>query len=36
MHEIPNASRYYAGQPDERARCIGIYSSWLQAHGLGD
>jgi pimeloyl-ACP methyl ester carboxylesterase len=36
MHEIPNASHYYTGQPDELARCIGIYSSWLQAHGLGD
>jgi pimeloyl-ACP methyl ester carboxylesterase len=36
MHEIPNASHYYTGQPDEMARCIGIYSKWLQAHGLGD
>lgn len=34
MHEIPGATHYYSGQPEELARCVSIYSAWLAEHHL--
>jgi pimeloyl-ACP methyl ester carboxylesterase len=34
LHEIPDATHYYMGQPAELARSIGFYSNWLRDHGL--
>jgi pimeloyl-ACP methyl ester carboxylesterase len=36
MHEIPGATHYYSGQPEQLGQCIGIYSAWLADHGLDD
>jgi pimeloyl-ACP methyl ester carboxylesterase len=36
IHEVANAGHYYIGQPAELARCVAIYSRWLEARGLAD
>ena len=36
LHTIAGATHYYAGQPDELARCITRFGSWLDGLGLSD
>ena len=36
LHEIPNATHYYMGQPEELARCVRLYTDWAEQHGLAD
>lgn len=36
LHEIPGATHYYSGQPEELARCVAIYSDWIRGRGFDD
>ncbi len=36
IHEIAGASHYYLGQEAELAQCIGLYTAFLERHGLDD
>jgi len=34
MHEVPGATHYYMGQPEQLATCLGFYEAWLERHDL--
>ena len=36
IHEISGATHYYLGQEAELAQCIGLYTAFLERHGLDD